>query len=117
MTKTTVSLETDASLKVWGGHVVGKDLTAQGVWSVEESRLHINVLEMRAVLKCLKRFQRVVSGRCVELKTDNSTVVRCIGKIDIGKNIAKKYSPEVTFCPGKVTSETMRRRERHGEAL
>ncbi|XP_064416665.1 uncharacterized protein LOC135357773 [Latimeria chalumnae] len=47
----------------------------QGLWSEEESRLHINLLELRAVRCALARLLHKVSGSRVLLRMDNTTVV------------------------------------------
>jgi hypothetical protein len=39
-----MSMFTDASLYGWGAHVGTGDLSAKGTWTVEESRLSINIL-------------------------------------------------------------------------
>ena len=66
---------TDASLKGWGAHFDGRVLS--GIWSEEETRLHINVLEMRAVLYAL-RLLDFSRGENILVSTDNSTVVAYI---------------------------------------
>ena len=63
---------TDASSEGWGAHL--GDFTASGSWSVAESRLHINFLELKAVLLALIRFQHVLQGQIVLVATDNTTV-------------------------------------------
>ena len=68
---------TDASLKGWGAHA--KDMIFQGQWTQQESRLHINVLEMRAVINTLKELNEPIETR-VLVATDNTTVVAHINK-------------------------------------
>ena len=46
------SLETDASGEGWRAHLQG--IFSSGIWSQQESSLHINQLELRAVLKALQ---------------------------------------------------------------
>ena len=50
-----VQIFTDASNEGWGAHL--GDYTARGGWSVPESKLHINFLELKAVLLALKAFE------------------------------------------------------------
>ena len=69
---------TDTSKEGWGAHL--GDFTANGTWSVPESQLHINFLELKAVLLALKRFQHLVQGKVVLVATDNTTVVAYINK-------------------------------------
>ena len=73
-----VQIFTDASKEGWGAHF--GDFTASGTWSVPESKLHINFLELKAVLLALKRFQHLVQGKVVLIATDNTTVVAYINK-------------------------------------
>ena len=73
-----VQIFTDASKEGWGAHL--GDVTARGDWSVPESHLHINFLELKAVLLALKRFQSLVQGKVVLVATDNTTVVAYINK-------------------------------------
>ena len=68
---------TDASNEGWGSHLGGS--TARGVWSESKSRLHINFLELKAVL-ALKSFKRQCTGQIVLIATDNTTVVSYINK-------------------------------------
>ena len=73
-----VQIFTDASKEGWGAHL--GDVTARGTWSVPESHLHINFLELKAVLLALKRFQHLVQGKVVLVATDNTTVKAYINK-------------------------------------
>ena len=73
-----VQIFTDASKEGWGAHL--GDFTARGIWSAPESHLHINFLELKAVLLALKRFQHLVQGKVVLVATDNTTVVAYINK-------------------------------------
>jgi len=68
---------TDASTKGWGAHC--NSSLAQGKWSQEETQLHINLLEMRAVKQALLAF-RPLQGQGVLIATDNMTVVSYINK-------------------------------------
>ena len=69
---------TDASKEGWGTHL--NELTARGSWSVPESNLHINYLELKAVFLALKEFQDLCVGQIVLVATDNTTVVAYINK-------------------------------------
>lgn len=70
-----VSLCTDASLAGWGAHLLPTFETAHGIWSPEESLLHINLLELLAVFRALLCWYEKLRGRAVMLLTDNTTVV------------------------------------------
>ena len=73
-----IQIFTDASKEGWDAHL--GDFTASGTLSVPESHLHINFLELKAVLLALKRFQHLVQGKVVLVATDNTTVVAYINK-------------------------------------
>ena len=50
----TVQIFTDTSLTGWGGHM--GNLEIKGIWNREEQCLHINVLELKAVLNTVQQF-------------------------------------------------------------
>jgi len=66
-----VYLFTDASTQGWGGHT--DTLTVSGLWSPQESRLHINLLEMEAVARALKHFRLSLTGKHVTVSGDNTS--------------------------------------------
>ena len=67
-------LWTDASTEGWGAYL-GDNSSCRGVWSQQECKAHINVLELRAVRLALRHF--AVSDCQIVLHTD-SEVVRCV---------------------------------------
>ena len=69
---------TDASQKGWGAHL--NEIVLSGLWSNKEAQLHINVLELKAVLLALKGFQEHLQGQRVLICSDNSTVVSYLNK-------------------------------------
>ena len=74
----TLQLFTDASNEGWGAHL--GDFTARGLWSTQESALHINLLELKAVLLALKQFERLCWNQTILVCSDNTTVVSYINK-------------------------------------
>ena len=76
--KHAVQIFTDASKEGWGAHL--GERTARGSWSVPESKLHINYLELKAVFLALKEFQDLCTAQIVLVATDNTTVVAYINK-------------------------------------
>ena len=68
---------TDASKEGWAAHL--NEHTARGTWSLPESKLHINYLELKAVFLALKEFQDLCSDKIVFVATD-VTVVSYINK-------------------------------------
>ena len=73
-----LQLFTDASKEGWGAHL--NERTARGTWSLPESKLHINHLELKAVFLALKEFQDLCCNNIVLVATDNTTVVAYINK-------------------------------------
>ena len=69
---------TDASKIGWGGFIPGQ--SAKGTWTVEESRVHINLLELWAVRNTLIDLGQSIHHQRVLVKSDNSTVVSYINK-------------------------------------
>ena len=69
---------TEASQKGWGAHL--NKIVLSGLWSNKEAQLHINVLELKAVLLALKGFQEHLQGQTVLIFSDNSTVVSYLNK-------------------------------------
>ena len=69
---------TDTSKEGWGAHL--NEFIARGTWSLPESKLHINYLELKAVFLALKEFQKLCIGKMVRVATDNTTVVAYINK-------------------------------------
>ncbi|KAJ1112338.1 hypothetical protein NDU88_000606 [Pleurodeles waltl] len=69
---------TDASTLGWGANL--GDLEIKGLWSPEEQRFHINLLELRAVRLALKAFLPSLRGQSVQVLTDNTTTMWYINK-------------------------------------
>ena len=76
--KHALQIFTDASKEGWDAHL--DEHIARGVWSLPESKLHINFLELKAVFLALKEFQDLCSGKIVLVATDNTTVVAYVNK-------------------------------------
>ncbi|MCG7869756.1 MAG: hypothetical protein JAY74_25725 [Candidatus Thiodiazotropha taylori] len=76
----THTLFTDASLSGWGAHLEPEGLLCHGVWPPDQSVLHINILEMKAILLALKQCHQYVTNSTVLIATDNSSVVSYLKK-------------------------------------
>ena len=74
--KHALQIFTDASKEGWGAHL--NERTARGTWSLPESKLHINYLELKAVFLALKELQDLCADKIVLVATDNTTVVSYI---------------------------------------
>ena len=74
----SLQLFTDTSNEGWGAHL--EQTFAKGLWSDRGKRLHINVLERKAVALALQRFKDQCQNQTVLVATNNSTVVAHINK-------------------------------------
>ena len=90
--KHALQIFTDASKEGWGAHL--DKHTARGQWSLPESKLHINHLELKAVFLALKEFRTLVFNKTVLVATDNTTVVAYINK-EWGGEIGLSVCPTV----------------------
>ena len=63
-----------------GCHAHLYEHTVSRNWSLPESKLHINHLELKAVYLALKEFQDLCAEKIVLVATDNTTVVSYINK-------------------------------------
>ena len=69
---------TDASTQCWSIHM--GDSQIAGVWTRSKRRLHINVLEFKAVILAFQHFVAVLQCHHVLIAMDNTTVVAYINK-------------------------------------
>ena len=74
----SIQLFTDTSNEGWGAHLDQR--STKGLWSDQEKRLHINVLELKVVSLALQNFKDQCQDQTVLVATDNSTVVAYINK-------------------------------------
>ena len=72
-------ITTDASLKGWGA--VCQGVHTRGLWTQEESLLHINALELKAALFALRAFSNNRRKLHVHLRMDNRTAVAYLLKM------------------------------------
>ena len=76
--KHALQIFTDASKEGWGSHL--DEHTARGTWSLPESKLHINHLELNAVSLAPEEFRTLYCNMTVLIATDNTIVVAYINK-------------------------------------
>ena len=89
--KHALQIFTDTSKEGWGAHL--NEHTARGSWSLPESKLHINYLELKAVVLALKEFQDLCTDKIVLVTTDNTTVVSYINKEGIWHEVGSSLCP------------------------
>ena len=75
----SINITTDASRRGWGAHCAG--VKTQGLWTPEEQKLHINALEIKAVMFTVKAFTKDKSQVNVHLWVDNTTTMSYINKM------------------------------------
>ena len=80
LTNPNVFLTTDASTAGWGAHLSTSEFT-QGFWSPQEQLLHINVLELRAVLMGLANLCHGLQHCHILIQIDNTTAVSYINNM------------------------------------
>ena len=90
----TAEMSTDASGKGWGASF--NCTSIGGSWTVAESDLHINVLEMLAILYALRSFQTDLASQHVRVLCDNSVSVSVINKMGTCR------SPECNYMAQKI---------------
>ena len=73
-----IYIYTDANHFGWGAHLEPMSLSFHGRWSEDQSRLHINMLEIMAICFALKKALKYIRHSCVMIPTDNTTVVSYI---------------------------------------
>ena len=77
-TKISIIIYTDASLEVWGASM--GNVSTGGTWLPDEKLMHINVLELKAILLALKPFLKT-SHKRIKIMSDNTTAIHCINKM------------------------------------
>ena len=70
---TEMVITSDASKMGWGATF--GNLSTNGRWSKQESDLHINVLELKAIFSAIQAFLKNQSNLAVKLRLDNTTAV------------------------------------------
>ena len=73
---TPLVLTSDASQSGWGATLPPHRVS--GTWSLEDSLVHINSLELKAVFLALESLEGLVAGQSLLIRSDNTTVVSYI---------------------------------------
>ena len=68
------------------------NVSTGGTWLPDEKLMHINVLELKAILLALKSFVKT-SHKHIKIMSDNTTAIHCIKKM--GSSHSVEYHPEV----------------------
>jgi hypothetical protein len=81
------TIATDASKSGWGAHYVDKDLKAHGFWSKSEKELHINALEMIAILLSLQTFVKTERNITILLRVDSTSAISYVNRLGGCKSV------------------------------
>jgi hypothetical protein len=73
----SVTIETDSSGRRWGGRILlgDSEFRAGDDWSLEECRLHINILEMMAFYNVLLSFRPLLANSLVDCYIENRSAM------------------------------------------
>ena len=74
-----IVIETDASRLGWGTSC--QELKTGDHWSLEEQELHINALELKAVLLAIQTFMKGIEHQHILVRTDNVTAKAYINHV------------------------------------
>ena len=123
-----LTLTTDSSLTGWGAVIEGTSSVASGRWSFQESQLHINFLELKAILLGLQSLCSHLTNCTIKVLCDNTTAVSYVRSMggsksrncnDITREILiwcmqRQLALSISHIPGKLNTEADRAsRESH----
>ena len=77
--KISITIHADASLEACGAST--GIVSTCGAWLPDETLMHINVLELKAIILAVKSFVKTCHKRIK--MSDNTTAIHCINKIRI----------------------------------
>ena len=81
---TRLVIQTDASKKGWGVFCQSKLIGRQ--WTLQESAIPINVLELKVVKLALPKFVKIVQMNKAHFQLDNMTALSYLVKIGVTQN-------------------------------
>lgn len=76
-----ISVNTDSSDYRWGGLLVETRKEVKGTWSQAWRRRHINVKELKTVVKVVKAFRKELEGKSILLRTDNRVAMAYVNRM------------------------------------
>ena len=99
----SIQLFTGTSNEGWGAHL--EQASTKGLWSDRVKRLHINVLELKAVFLVLQMFKDQCQNQTVLVAMDNSTVTR---RNSLSKDVCSPVEDHdlVPSLPDNLKSQT-----------
>ncbi|XP_068690138.1 uncharacterized protein [Montipora foliosa] len=117
-----ITLVTDSSLKGWGGVIEGTPNVTGGRWSYQESKFHINYLELKAILLVLQFLCNHMQCCHIKLLCDNTTALSYTRNMGGTKSrvcnemtreiimwcMARHLTLSISHLPGKLNAEADR---------
>ena len=103
----SIQLFTDASNEGWGTHLDQR--STQGLWSDQEKRLHINILELKAVSLALRNFNGQLDSGSLHKQTRGNSLSRDVRSPvedhdlvpPLSHNIKGQTHSQVSECDGR----------------
>ena len=89
----TITVFSDSSKTGWGG--IYGDLSTGGNWSLEESKIHINVLELIAAYYTLASLCRDVRDTHIRIMVDNQTALAYINNMGGKTTLCNKITRQI----------------------
>ena len=84
--KPDITIFTDSSKSGYGFHRVENNLKGSGLWSSHESRMHINILEIKAIWFALNALVRDCKGKHIRIMIDNKTALAYVREMGGSKS-------------------------------
>ena len=91
----TRRIETDSSREGYGGHDVTNNKEYSGKWSFQDKMFHINYLELKAAILCIKHFCKNVSNEHIHLFMDNTVALKYITKMGGRKPLLNQLAKDL----------------------
>ena len=66
------------------------NVSTGGAWLPDEKLMHINVLELKAILLALKSFVKT-SHKHIKIMSDNTTAIYCINKMGTSHSMERHH--------------------------
>ena len=88
-------IETDSSLSGFGRHDVTYNVEYSGSWEKADKTQHINYLELKAAILCLKYFCDNVTNEHIHLFMDNVVLIKYISKMGGRKPLLNELAKQL----------------------
>ena len=90
-----ITIESDSSKLGWGAINKTSCKTVQGLWSSDETDIHINILEMKAAFLALQHFFYHLQNIHVRLFLDNTVAIKYLNKMGGRKKCLNNLTKDI----------------------